>query len=90
MRVAMISMHTSPLEQPGIGDAGGMNVYILNIAQQLARQGIEVDVFTRATRPSQPQIAEVEPGFRVIHIVAGPYEGLPKDCLLYTSPSPRD
>lgn len=81
MRVAMISMHTSPLEQPGIGDAGGMNVYILNIAQQLARQGFEVDVFTRATRPSQPQIAEVEPGFRVIHIVAGPYEGLPKEEL---------
>ena len=52
MRVAMISMHTSPLEQPGMGDAGGLNVYVHNTAIQLARRGVEVDVFTRATRPS--------------------------------------
>ena len=81
MRVAMISMHTSPLEQPGIGDAGGMNVYVHNIATQLARQGTQVDVFTRATRPSQGEIVEVEPGYRVINIVAGPYEGLEKEDL---------
>ena len=53
MRVAMISMHTSPLEQPGTGDAGGMNVYVKNIAEQLERRGVTVDVFTRATRPLQ-------------------------------------
>ena len=53
MRVAMISMHTSPLEQPGIGDAGGMNVYVRNVAEHLVAHGIEVDVFTRATRASQ-------------------------------------
>lgn len=81
MRVAMISMHTSPLEQPGIGDAGGMNVYVHNIATQLARQGTQVDVFTRATRPSQGEVVEVEPGYRVINIVAGPYEGLEKEDL---------
>ena len=50
MRIARISMHTSPIEQPGSGDAGGMNVYVLNSARQLARRGIEVDVYTRATR----------------------------------------
>lgn len=81
MRVAMISMHTSPLEQPGTGDAGGMNVYVHNIASQLARQGTTVDVFTRATRPSQGEIVEVEPGYRVINVVAGPYEGLEKEDL---------
>ncbi|WP_066528880.1 D-inositol-3-phosphate glycosyltransferase [Corynebacterium bouchesdurhonense] len=81
MRVAMISMHTSPLEQPGSGDAGGMNVYIHNVASQLARQGTEVDVFTRATRPSQGEVVEVEPGYRVINVVAGPYEGLEKEDL---------
>lgn len=81
MRVAMISMHTSPLEQPGIGDAGGMNVYVYNVACQLARRGVTVDVFTRATRPLQGQVVEVEPGFRVINIIAGPYEGLPKEEL---------
>ena len=81
MRVAMISMHTSPLEQPGTGDAGGMNVYVHNTATQLARQGTTVDVFTRATRPSQGEVVEVEPGYRVINVVAGPYEGLEKDDL---------
>ncbi len=81
MRIAMISMHTSPIEQPGSGDAGGMNVYVLNSARQLARRGIEVDVYTRATRPSQGEIIEVEPHLRVINIVAGPYEGLDKEDL---------
>lgn len=81
MRVAMISMHTSPLEQPGTGDAGGMNVYVHNTATQLARKGAAVDVFTRATRPSQGEVVEVEPGYRVVNVVAGPYEGLEKDDL---------
>ena len=81
MRVAMISMHTSPLEQPGAGDAGGMNVYVLNVARQLARRGVEVDVFTRASRPSQGTVVEVEDNLRVVNIVAGPYEGLSKDEL---------
>lgn len=81
MRVAMISMHTSPLEQPGTGDAGGMNVYVHNTATHLARQGAKVDVFTRATRPSQGEVADVEEGYRVVNIVAGPYEGLEKHDL---------
>lgn len=80
-RLAVISMHTSPLEQPGSGDAGGMNVYILHTARQTARRGIEVDIYTRATRPSQPEVVTVEPNLRVINIVAGPYEGLSKNEL---------
>ena len=81
MRIAMISMHTSPLQQPGSGDAGGMNVYVLSTARHLARQGVEVDVYTRATRPSQGEVVEVEEGLRVINIVAGPHEGLDKEAL---------
>ena len=48
-RLAMISLHTSPLDQPGTGDAGGMNVYVVELARRLAQRGIEVDIFTRAT-----------------------------------------
>lgn len=76
--VAFLSMHTSPLEQPGTGDAGGMNVYVLRTAIELARQGIAVDVFTRATSASGNQVIQVEPNLRVINIVAGPFEGLSK------------
>lgn len=79
MRIAMISMHTSPIEQPGIGDAGGMNVYVLNIARQLAKQGIGVDIFTRATRSSQPEVMQLADNLRVINIIAGPYVGLEKN-----------
>lgn len=81
LRVAMISMHTSPIEQPGIGDAGGMNVYVLNTARQLARNNVAVDIFTRATRPSQGEVVEVAPGLRIINVTAGPYEGLAKEEL---------
>lgn len=81
MRVAMISMHTSPLQQPGTGDSGGMNVYILSTATELAKQGIEVDIYTRATRPSQGEIVRVAENLRVINISAGPYEGLSKEEL---------
>ncbi|MBK4147375.1 D-inositol-3-phosphate glycosyltransferase [Corynebacterium macginleyi] len=81
MRIAMISMHTSPIEQPGSGDAGGMNVYVLNVACQLAKLGVEVDVYTRATRPSHKEIMDVASNLRVINIVAGPFEGLEKEDL---------
>ena len=49
-RLAMISLHTSPLDQPGTGDAGGMNVYVIELAKRLAARGVEVDIFTRATQ----------------------------------------
>ena len=77
-RVAMISLHTSPLDQPGTGDAGGMNVYVLELARRLAARDVEVDVFTRATSSALPPVAEVSDGIRVHHIPAGPYEGLTK------------
>src|SRR5436305_202502 len=74
-RVATISVHTSPLEQPGGGDAGGMNVYVLETARRLAESGVEVEIFTRATSSDLPRIVEVEPGVSVRHVIAGPFEG---------------
>ncbi len=80
-RVAMLSVHTSPLDQPGTGDAGGMNVYVVALAHQLASLGTEVEVFTRATRSDLPPRVEVSDGVSVRHVVAGPFEGLAKEDL---------
>jgi D-inositol-3-phosphate glycosyltransferase len=80
-RLAMISLHTSPLDQPGTGDAGGMNVYVTELARRLAQRDVEVDIYTRATVSSQPADVPIAPGVRVKHIVAGPFEGLAKNDL---------
>ena len=80
-RVATLSVHTSPLDQPGGGDAGGMNVYVVEVAKRLATMGIEVEVFTRATASDLPPVVELAPGVTVRHITAGPYEGLDKNDL---------
>ena len=77
-RVAMVSLHTSPLDQPGTGDAGGMNVYVLELARRLAARQVEVDVFTRSTGSGLPPVVDVSDGIRVHHVSAGPYEGLTK------------
>lgn len=74
----MLSVHTSPLAQPGTGDAGGMNVYVLQSAVQLARRGVEVEIFTRATSSNDEPVVEAAPGVLVRHVVAGPFEGLDK------------
>ncbi|TDD84636.1 D-inositol-3-phosphate glycosyltransferase [Actinomadura darangshiensis] len=77
-RVATISVHTSPLDQPGTGDAGGMNVYIVEVAKRLAARGVEVDIFTRATSRALPPVVELAPGVLVRNVVAGPFEELDK------------
>ncbi len=77
-RVAMLSVHTSPLDQPGTGDAGGMNVYVVELARQLAAHGIEVEIFTRSTSGQLPPVASLSDGVTVRHVVAGPFEGLSK------------
>lgn len=77
----MLSVHTSPLEQPGSGDAGGMNVYIDAVARRMARRGVEVEVFTRATSSEQPLRTVVEPGYAVRHVLAGPFGGVAKEDL---------
>ncbi|MBD8079111.1 D-inositol-3-phosphate glycosyltransferase [Cellulosimicrobium arenosum] len=77
----MLSVHTSPLDQPGTGDAGGMNVYVTELSRALARQGARVEIFTRATSSAQPPCVEVAPGVTVRHVTAGPFEGLDKNDL---------
>lgn len=77
-RVAMISLHTSPLHQPGTGDAGGMNVYVVELSRRLAARGVEVDIFTRATSSTLPPVVPLADGVAVRHIPAGPFEGLTK------------
>ncbi len=77
-RVALISVHTSPLAQPGIGDAGGMNVYVWQTAKRLAQRGVEVEIFTRATSSTDEPMVAATPGVSVRNVVAGPFEGLDK------------
>lgn len=71
-RVAYLAMHTSPLLQPGVGNAGGMNVYVDELACTMASRRIEAVVFTRRTDPDEPDSLEVREGYRVVHIDAGP------------------
>ena len=80
-RVAVLSLHTSPLDQPGTGDSGGMNVYVRSVAERLADLDVAVDVFTRCAGRGVPEVHEVGPLFRVIQIPAGPCAPVPKDTL---------
>lgn len=80
-RIATLSVHTSPLHQPGTGDAGGMNVYIVEMSKRLAALGVEVEIFTRATGRDLPPVVEMAPGVLVRHVTAGPFEGLSKEDL---------
>jgi D-inositol-3-phosphate glycosyltransferase len=77
-RVAMLSVHTSPLDPPGGGDAGGMNVYVVETAKRLADAGVAVEIFTRATASELDQVVEMHPGVLVRNVTAGPFEGLGK------------
>ncbi|HEX9697526.1 MAG TPA: D-inositol-3-phosphate glycosyltransferase [Actinomycetota bacterium] len=79
-RVAVISMHTCPLDQPGTGDSGGMNVAVRSMASRMAELGVQVDLFTRAAGPEQ-HIDNVDPGVRVVHLDAGPHEPVDKEDL---------
>jgi D-inositol-3-phosphate glycosyltransferase len=79
-RLAVLSLHTSPLAQPGSGDSGGMNVYVRELVSALAQAGVTSDVYTRRWADHLPDVVEVEPGFRVVHVPAGPVD-LPKEQL---------
>jgi D-inositol-3-phosphate glycosyltransferase len=74
-------VHTSPLDQPGTGDAGGLNVYVVEVAKRLAARGTEVEIFTRAVCRDTPPLAELAPGVLVRSVVAGPFEELDKTDL---------
>jgi len=70
-RIAVLMVHTSPLEQPGIGDAGGMNIYVVESAQRMAAMGVAVDIFTRRTHASETETVEISPGVRVRYFDCG-------------------
>jgi D-inositol-3-phosphate glycosyltransferase len=78
-RVGLLSVHTSPLDQPGTGDGGGLNVYVREVAARLAARGVHVDVFTRAADPELPPTVALAPGVDVHHLLAGPVRPLAKE-----------
>lgn len=80
-RVAVLSVHTSPMDQPGSGDSGGMNVYIRAVAERLAEHDVEVDLFTRCRGADGPEILEIGSGVRLITVKAGPCAPVPKSDL---------
>jgi len=80
-RVAMLSVHTSPLDQPGTGDAGGMNVYVVELSKRLAMAGTNVEIFTRATNRNQQATTPLAPGVLVHHVAAGPLQHVEKHDL---------
>lgn len=82
MRIAMISYHTCPLASQEGKETGGMNIYVLELSRALARQGHEVDIFTRSTDPSHAKVVEVEDRLRVVHVAAGPEADVPKKEML--------
>ncbi|ROP43389.1 D-inositol-3-phosphate glycosyltransferase [Pseudokineococcus lusitanus] len=89
-RVALLSVHSSPLDQPGSGDAGGLTTYVRGLAAALARRGAAVDLLTRATAPDQPPVVRVGPGVRVLHVPAGPAHEVPKEELPALLPALAD
>lgn len=80
-RVAMLSVHTSPLDQPGTGDAGGLNVYVVELAKRLAKRGTEVEIFTRATSPDRSGTVGLTDGITVHQLAAGRLERVNKNDL---------
>src|SRR3989339_351485 len=71
-RLALLSVHNCPLASPGSEKNGGMGVYLYDLAHELGRRGIQVDVFTRSSSPDLPRIKPFFQNSRIIHIVAGP------------------
>jgi D-inositol-3-phosphate glycosyltransferase len=78
-RIAVLSVHTSPLDQPGTGDGGGLNVSVREVASRLAARGVHVDVFTRRSDPAVPATVTMAPGVQVHHVSAGPAAAISKD-----------
>jgi len=78
LKIAMLSVHSCPLGQPGGRDTGGMNVYIKELSRALGETGHCVDIYTRAHDPRDEQMEELAPNVRLIHIKAGRVEDMAK------------
>src|SRR5207244_12385253 len=79
LRVAMLSVHTCPLAALGGKETGGMNVYVRELARELGRMGLAVDVFTRSQDPTIERVVQLAPGVRVVHLPAGPEAPMPRE-----------
>ncbi|HET9671372.1 MAG TPA: glycosyltransferase [Actinomycetota bacterium] len=79
--MAVLAVHTSPIDQPGTGDSGGMNVYIRSVAERLAGSGFEVDLFTRCRGGATHDVREIASGIRVVSAKGGPCQVLPKSAV---------
>lgn len=79
-RVAVLAYHSSPLSEPGSGDAGGMTVYVRHLAEALERGGVHTDIFTRAASQG-PRVVPISNGVRVVSVDAGPREPLQKGTI---------
>ena len=82
-RIALLSFHGCPVARLGEKDTGGMNVYVLQLAREFAKQGNQVDVYTRFHDPEDPQVVQLCTGARVIHLKAGPYDTTKQDLYQY-------
>ncbi|MEM7273301.1 MAG: glycosyltransferase [Actinomycetota bacterium] len=93
-RAAILSLHTSPLAQPGTGDGGGMNVYVRELVSALAQAGVVCRVYVRKWADDLPERVSVEPGFDVVHVPAGPAvlskEDLPRHVDEYAEAVAKD
>src|SRR3990172_12921472 len=81
-RLAVITAHTSPLAKLGSREAGGLNVYVRELARELGRRGYVLDIFTRSSDPALPQVVRLAENARVVHLKAGPEAALEKESLL--------
>ena len=84
--IALLSVHSSPLRQPGTGDTGGMSIYIREMAKELAAMGHKVDIFTRSQEPDLPEIVEFAPRARLVRVKMGEQVGLDKLLVYNTAP----
>ncbi|MDE3095495.1 MAG: glycosyltransferase [Chloroflexota bacterium] len=89
-RIAVLSVHTSPLAAPGGRETGGMNVYVRELSRELGARGYAVDVFTRRTSPQAPETQPIGPNARVVNIDAGPAEMIEKDAIAAHLPEFED
>lgn len=80
-RIAMLSLHTCPLASEEGKETGGLNVYVLALSKELAKQGYEIDIFTRIQSVKDPKIVHVATGIRVIHLKCGPQARISKKHL---------
>ena len=86
MRIAMLSIHSSPIAALGGKEAGGMNVYVRELSRELGRRGIAVDMFTRSQDPSEPTVVDLGRNVRVINLHTGPSAPYDKNWVLTYMP----